>query len=120
MTDDERIRDFIEFRAETRLKLAHISDVLEHLRPLQEERSGERFEIRTIVRQVEELREDGIATRAEIKQANESADKRMDRLEDRQKRTLAIMLGVSVTLQVVGGILVWALNAGVLKFGGPP
>src|SRR5688500_18248228 len=97
------------------MELGHIRDALARLRPLQEARSGERMEIQTLVREVGELRQDGAATRAEIKLANEAADARMDRLEDRQKRTLAIMLGVSITLQAVGALLAWALNAGLLK-----
>jgi hypothetical protein len=117
--NDQRIREFIEFRAETRLELGHIRDTLARLRPIEEARSGERMEIQTLAREVNELRQDGAATRAEIKQANASADARMDRLEDRQKRTLAIMLGVSMALQAVGALLVWALNAGLLKMGVP-
>lgn len=119
MLDDDASREFIEFKAETRLQLTSMREMLDRLRPLQDERSGQLFEMRSITLQVEELRKDGIATRAEIRQANEDSDKRMDRLEDRQKRALAIMLGVSVTLQAVGGLLVWALNTGLLKLGAP-
>jgi uncharacterized coiled-coil DUF342 family protein len=119
VTDDERIREFIEFRAETKVVLAQFKEVIDRLRPLQDARSGERMEIQALVREVGELRQDGAATRAEITSANKAADARMDRLEGRQKRTVAIFIGVSATLQVVGGLLMWALNAGLLKIGVP-
>jgi hypothetical protein len=120
LNDDARIRDFVEFRAETRLELAYVREALARLRPIEDARSGERAEREQLVSQVSELRKESAETRAEIKQANAAADARMDRLEDRQKRTLAIMLGVSVALQVVGGLLLWAFNAGVLQLGGGP
>lgn len=118
--DDERVLEFLEFRAETRTELAHIREALGRLRPLQEARSGDQAEREQIVREVVELRKEGAETRADIKSANAAADARMDRLEYRQNRTLAIMLGVSLTLQLVGGLLVWALNAGLLKIGAAP
>ena len=118
--DARDVRDFLEFRAETKLKLEHIGLTLERLHPLLEARSGERVEMQAMARDVGELRKEGAVMRSEIKTASEAADARMDRLEDRQKRTLSIMLGVSLALQAVGGLLVWALNAGVLKLSGAP
>lgn len=104
---DERSTDpdFIRFRAETEVQLAHFREMFARLMPLHEQRSGDRQEIHAI--------KEGMA---EIKGSVAAVEVKVDKITDGQRRMIAVMFA----LQVLGGLLVWLMNAGVLKFGAPP
>lgn len=103
--DDDRGRDFAAFEAETRLRLAHLTEMYHRILPIHEQRSGDRAEMASLQRDVHDIKEDVGEVRKEVKT-----------LTDTQRRMFAIFFA----LQVVAGIIMWALNSGVMKLGGPP
>jgi ABC-type uncharacterized transport system ATPase component len=105
MADDDRGRSFETFQAETRLELAHLREAMLRLLPIHEQRSGDRAEMAALQRDVHEITKDVAAV-----------GEKVDKLTDGQRRMVVIVLA----LQGAAVILMWLLNAGVIRFGGAP
>lgn len=103
--DSDRARDFAAFEAETRLRLAHLSEMYQRLLPIHEARSGDKAEMGALQRDVSTIKSDV-----------ESMDEKVDKLTDAQRRMFAIFLAV----QVLATMVMWGLSSGFLKWGGPP
>lgn len=106
MSPVERERgDFSEFRAQTRLEIAHLREMLQRIMPMHEQRSGDRAEIAAIHKDMAEIKTDVSEVRKDV-----------GALKTAQMRMLAILFA----LQVIGGVLMWLLNAGVIHVGASP
>ena len=98
-------REFATFKAETALQIAHLREMLGRLMPIHEARSGDRAEISALHRDMADIKSDVGEVRKDV-----------GALKDSQKRMLAILFA----LQVLGGAIMWLLNAGVIRLGAPP
>lgn len=105
MAADDRDAEFAEFRAETRLQVSHLREMLQRLMPMHDARSGD-------LREVAGLKEDVAEIKAELGEVHQAVGK----VSDSQKRMLAIVVG----LQIAVAVFLWALDKGLVQFGGPP
>lgn len=105
MSPDDRDAEFAEFRAETRLQVSHLREMVQRLMPMHDARSGDRAEMAA-------LKEDVAEIKAEVGEIHQVVGK----VSESQKRMLAIVVG----LQIAAALFMWALDKGIVQFGGPP